>query len=299
MGIQVGEAVPLMAADGTTPINTAQDWRSIVNGALLPPMDGDLPGFGKPGVLSHVFNPATGVFRDGWVYPRGTPGQGVEVRGGHFVVNRNGVGSYLAMIPGGQSNDLPVGPADASNPMVTSIVVRLRDKALPADAAGSEHNVYLEYVNGAPGAINLNGTRGATGAPPILGDGDVELAQLSRPTIAGGGNVITSGMITIVRRSTALMGGVRQLLEGDKLADPGLYPGELRRRRLSTHLTGYDTLTTEMTDRWDPAGVRWRGTQPITFPRPNATTGWTTTFTGAASNMYTVASLAIPDPGWL
>lgn len=275
--VPMTDAIPLMQPPPNSALgqNNANDFRQGLLAALLAPA-----GWGavRQGVL-HLYNNGT-TPEDLRVLPLTTAGQGVRANAGHFVATRTGQGPYIGFVLSGPTSiNLPV--SSGSNPRYDTIVARVYDRNISVDSAGSWHGAYLDYVSGATGSVlNLTGTPGSAGTPPILPDGCVPLAHVERAPGAPG-NTIGVSNIKDARRSASLLGGLRAMLPGDALNDPGYYIGEQRYRPAAGTLPA-------LLDTWD--GAVWRGTKTI----PLSTRSIDTALTLASKS---VASVVIPDPG--
>lgn len=203
----------------------------------------------------------------------------MTVQPGSAVVNRSGQGAYPVWRLPAPVN-VTCDPAPTSAPRNDMVVLRIYDAAL-GDVVPPEGPVSIQIITGNPGA---------TPTDPVSWDATGTVTNWATAPIAaqgaGGGvgivlaraQVSTGGAITLtdLRRSTGLIGGVRVLLPGDSLTDPGFMPGDL---------SWYNGIRI-----WD--GSVWRGITPRTYNTPNWVSGTGTAFP------YLLGSVAIPDPGW-
>ncbi|WP_409186730.1 hypothetical protein F9C11_21815 [Amycolatopsis sp. VS8301801F10] len=203
----------------------------------------------------------------------------MTVQPGSAVVNRPGQGPYTAWrVPAAVS--VTCDPAPATNPRNDLVVLRIYDAAL-GDVVPAEGPVAIQVITGSPGP---------TPADPVTADSTGAVTNWATAPVpsqaAGGGvgiilaraQVSTGGTITLtdLRRSTGLIGGVRVLLPGDSLTDPGYMPGDL---------SWYNGIRI-----WD--GTTWRGLTPKTYQTPKFASVTVSTFP------FALASVSIPDPGW-
>ncbi|HEX5119858.1 MAG TPA: hypothetical protein VFW65_32125 [Pseudonocardiaceae bacterium] len=225
-------AVPMMDATGTTPVNTAANYRQGLLGAFLAPAPGG-PMVWRSGVLPTSLPAGSTVNGDLWVGQTTTASRSVLVAPGNCVIPRSGAagGPYIATFPA--TSTVVADPASSTNPRIDLVCVQLVDAALGD--------------SGTQGAalIIVNGTPASSPSPPATPTGAIVLAQLLRPIST---DPVVAANITDVRKATGTYGGVRCLLPGDQVTDAGSYIGELT----------YDAATSTKAGwrYWD--GAAWR-----------------------------------------
>jgi len=287
-----GDAFPLMQAGSTTVgQNNADDWAKIFfQGLIFNPGAG---GFVRKGVLHR-----------GWVV--GTEpqelkvleianGPNVQINPGLFVVQRGDVsgtdrgvrfGGTLGTTP--TQLNLPAAPG--ANSRYDAIFACVKDKNIAQDAADpvTSNGVYYDYRSGTVGAVlNINGTPGTAGAPPVTPDGYLLLAVIPRAT---NDNTIDQAGILDFRRGATITGTPRMMFPYDIAnigTDTGRYLGEERYRPAAG-------IFPAMLDRWD--GTTWRGTfSSIALAQPAQTASGNL----PANTAVSVASglVTIPWPG--
>lgn len=264
-------AITTMNGAGTTGVNTAANYRQSFIGAFVSPAPGG-PFIWRSGVIATTFPSGGTTHTDLQVVPNGTPNSTVKVNPGNAVISRTGVSGGPYPVGFNTQTTLPLDNADPSNPRIDIVAIRLIDQAI--DGAGALQGGYL-YV--------INGTASATPVAPTVPGDYMAIASITRPAnnslIGGVGN----GVITDVRKSSGVMGGVRNMLPGDLMTDVGSFHGEM-------------TVTTAGTQRWwDATTQTWRGFRAITFSGVP-----TQLFSGtiASGASQTIWSLTIPDPGY-
>lgn len=159
---------------------------------------------------------------------------------------------------------------DPSQTRVDRVDLQMLDGALGDNGGVTKPNV--KVTAGTPGS--------GIAAPPI------NSTQVGFWTIPAGTTTLTAGMWTDTRKSTAVRGGVRVLMPGDVLTDPGFNVAERRMRFHSTY--GW------LEDFWDAANAVWRGTQVLVLPQSAQVASGTL----ANAATVTISSTAIADPGW-
>lgn len=128
-----------------------------------------------------------------------------------------------------------VGTADPSQTRVDRLDIRVLDGALGDN--GGVSNTSIKVTAGTPGS-------GIAAAPT----NSIPLGSWSIP--AGCTSLAATGVWSPGRKSAAVRGAVRVLLEGDALADPGFDIGELR---------DTSVISTQGTlDWWDAVNSAWR-----------------------------------------
>lgn len=189
---------------------------------------------------------------------------------GAAVVER----STLAGTYGVQSTAIgsaAVGTADPSLTRVDRVDLQVLDGALGDNGGVSKTSV--KVTAGTPGS-------GIAAAPT----NSIPLGSWSIPATTT--SLAATATWSPGRKSAAVRGSTRVLLEADALSDPGFMINERRARFHSTY--GW------MEDMWDAAAGVWRGTQVLVLPQP-AQTGSGSLATAATA---TIASVALSDPGW-
>lgn len=266
--VQATGAVPLMAANGTTPVNTAANIRQGLLGALLGPAPGG-PMAWRAGVVPTTA--AGGVNTDLAVQQTASASQSVQIVAGNHVIPRSGAAGGPYVVNFASTSTLVADPASSSNPRIDVVYVQLTDAAL-GDSG----------TQGGQLAV-VNGTASATPAVPSVPTNAVALGQLYRNTNV---NNITTANITDVRKSACSYGGIRALLPGDLNSDPGSYIGEVT----------YDGVTSKLSGlRYWGADGAWHGIGERTFAQP-------TPAADVLHNGYlgflNVGTVTIPDPGF-
>lgn len=223
----------------------------------------------RPGVLSGAADSGVAVPVGMYASPTGS-GLNINIRAGAAVVERTTlVGSYTVAIPA--AGTVTLGTADATNPRIDRIDLQVLDGVL-----GDNGGVSLtQYVV----------TPGTAAGSPVAAAAPANSIPLSQVTIPANTLTLTGGMFADKRRSAALRGTTRVLLGGDLLTDPGYMVNEKRAR--------LDANYGWMEDRWDPVAAVWKGTQRYEFAAPI-----TAQIACTANNYNTVATIAVPDPGW-
>ncbi|MGW1676039.1 hypothetical protein [Saccharopolyspora sp. NPDC002376] len=274
--VALTDAVPLTAADGVTGVNNGRDMRKFISGLLLPDVKSANPLAVRNGVLPHNWD-AVGC-TSLRVQQQGTASMNVDVLAGHLVCERTGQGPYLGWSESTVS--VPIATSNATNPRIDVVFAVVYDQAsIPTDPA---HGPVVDVLAGAPAASPV--------APTNLPDGAIKLAEVRVPANA---TTITAANITDKRMSTALTGGVRYMLPGDAVLDPGRIDGELRIRKAAAPWP-------QLMDYWDAAQGLWRGTMGATFTQtfpgsPDGNNNVTGVISGANNTLIT---LNIPDPGF-
>lgn len=279
--VALTDALPLLNEDDTGR-NTAQDVRM---GMIVPLF--------MPGSAADEFGLRQGVLNRGQtnssmrVAQNTSPDRNVRINGGVAVIHRSGQGSYLVYTVNSITT-LQLDLSDATNPCVEAVVCRLYDKNLAADSGAPLHGPYFDAIRGVPGAsINLNGTPGTAGAPPVVPEGCVTLAFVTRAAGAPG-NAVADASITDKRRSAGLLGATRVLLPGDSASEAGFLHGERRGRMVGTRY---------LEDYWSTIDNKWHGTRTLEFPGvPVGTTG--TVAVPTSGTGLTWGSVTIPDLGY-
>jgi hypothetical protein len=220
------DAIPMMADDGTTAKNNARDFRVQVLTSLLMPGSSELTV--RPGWLPRNYGSGQGL--SGKVIQQASPAQSVQMYPGACVVPRSGQGAYITVFEGtGGVVTIPLSAANGTNPRYDRIYSRIYDRGVGDSSGGPSNGGYLEVIEGDPA--------GSPTIPSIPTD-CVPVARILRP--ANTSNVTTAN-ITDERLSTSLLGAVRQLLPGDDpTTDAGVFPGDIRRNRVTSELEVWD-----------------------------------------------------------
>lgn len=192
---------------------------------------------------------------------------GVQVYLGSGSVTRSGQGPYVFY--SNTTGTLTLAAANATNPRIDLVYVQIQDAVL-GDAA-------TQAVLGV-----VTGTAAPSPTVPALPANSIPLAQIA---VAANATTITATNITDMRKSACTLGGVRYLLPGDSIWDPGYRVGELRSRFLSSY---GNVLSIEA---WG-TDAAWHGTRHFKLN--------TTSFALSVpiGTTVTLASITIPDPAW-
>lgn len=220
----------------------------------------------RSGVIPSVYSGT--LFVDFLVVQQASPNMSVIVGPGSAVLSRAGQGPYVAYSTANAT--LTVATSDPVNPRIDLVYVQVLDSAVGDSSTVAQVGI----VTGTPAASPTVPSLPATGV-------SIALAQIA---VAANATQITSGNITIVRKSAGLRGGLRPMMEGDALADVGYTPGELRSRYSSSY-----GLT--LIDYWGTDSA-WHGTRNLEL----------STVLGSSSSLAagtrSFLTLSIPDPGW-
>lgn len=160
-------------------------------------------------------------YSDGAVAPvdlKVVPDAGLWLRvyGGRAVITRPGQGAYLHAFDQ-VTNLVQLDPANSTNARIDLIICRNYDPVtLGSD---TQPRGRIEVVTGvaAPAPV----------APYALVPSGVGYTTLAEVDVPANASSLTTGLIRDKRRGTSSRGGIRVLLPGDSLADPGTYVGEL------------------------------------------------------------------------
>lgn len=280
--VALTDAIPLLTNPDGAGLNTAQDVRL----GMLAPLF-------LPGDVGNEFGVRSGVLNRGTTTPsmkvrqNGTADRNVIINGGTAVIHRSGQGPYLCYMLN-SATTLLLDLSDATNPRVDAVVARVYDKNIAADTGAPAHGPLYDAISGVPNAsVNLNGTPGSAGAPPVIPEGCIPLAYVTRAA-GSPGNTIVDANITDKRRAAALFGSTRVLLPGDSTAEAGIVHGERRGRNVgSLYLEDY----------WSTTDSKWHGTREVTFSF-TPVSGSGTPAVPTASPGLTYGSLTIPDLGY-
>lgn len=268
--VQASGAIPLMNAAGTSPVNTAANYRQGLLGAFLAPAPGG-PMVWRPGVLPTTALAGGATNGDLWVYQTTTASNQVQIVPGGCVIPRSGAAGGPYTVYFNATSLLTTDAGSSSNPRIDVVYVQLTDAALgDSGTQGGQ----LAIVNGTPSSSPV---------VPTIPTNAIPLAQLAR---AANSTTVTTANITDVRKSSGLCGGIRCLLPGDLNADAGSYIGEVT----------YDNVTSKLSGlRYWGADGTWHGIGTRTFSQPTPAADLAHMGYTGFSNVGTVT---IPDPGF-
>jgi hypothetical protein len=233
----------------------------------------------RDGVLPGPFSSSLGAYRSYHVTENSPTGSSVLVAQGHAIVTRTGQGVYVC--PNSQSRVVDLDPADATNPRIDLIVLKVLDQPL----GDSVTQAQVLAVTGAP-----------SGSPvvPAVPTGAIPLARVA-VAAAPTGDTITNANITDLRKSTSLAGSIRILMPGDAVSDAGSPGNDLR------YQAGlFERWTTGGGGRWEPFGktnIGFGYVDKVTFTSNGGTTSGTTelmmrtaTFTCLPNRRYKITA---------
>lgn len=255
---------------------SASDTRQDFSGLLAPSNNTSTPFDQRAGVLINydTTTSASGMLRVVQASP--TPNMTVVVSPGRALIPRAGQGSYLASVDSAKTLD--VAAADSINGRKDIVVLSIRDleqgdtwPSTITQPSGQLGVAFLDYITGTPAGSPV---QPATPANSIL---------LAVVTVAAGATSVTNAAISLQRKGTAPIGGIRPLLEADTTADAGAYVGELR-----------DTRSFGNTiDRWD--GSNW-GVVSLYQPTASTNTGHSRYYRTSGQELFndTATQLAFP-----
>lgn len=191
---------------------------------------------GRPGVLTAgaVTAEMPGALQ---VTASGTGLVANVAKGAAAVERSTAAGPYIVQLRAVGSVTLTA--AHATLPRVDRIDLQVFDGAL-----GDNSGTSLTRI------IVTDGTAAASPTTPAAPSNTIPLATVLLPAAT---TLLTSGMITDIRKSAGVRGGVRVLLPGDLLADVGFMTGELRDTGAKVGASGIRTL-----DRWDAVTSAWQ-----------------------------------------
>lgn len=225
----------------------------------------------RPGVLCAAAPAASSVPSALQLAVTGS-GLNLSVQPGAAVVERGTlVGCYE--VNSTTSGTVTLGTADATNPRIDRVDLQVLDGSLGD--------------NGGVSLTRFVVTQGTASGTPVLPTAPSNSVPQGQVLIPANTITLTSGMLTDTRKSAAVRGGLRPLLPGDALTDPGFVTCEER-----IHYNA--TYGMWLRDFWDSVGATWRGTQEILFAQPAQTVFGTL----AAGATVTMGSIAISDPGF-
>lgn len=174
---------------------------------------------------------ASGLFVDLQVVAKSSPDMSVNVLPGNLAVTRSGQGPYTAWSVG--SLNVTFAASDPTNPRIDLVCAQVIDAA--QGDSGTQPQIVV--VTGIAKAIPLT-------SDAALPANAVPLAYVRvNATVT----TITNANITDARKSASVAHGIRPLMAGDALADPGFRVGELRDSTAIANGTGID--------RWN--GTSW------------------------------------------
>lgn len=277
---QAAAAIPMMAADGVTPVNSAANYRQGFLGALLTRAPGSNGQVWRSGVLVSAQSATPAVPSDLLITPtNGTPDANVRVAPGTAIFYRAGLagGPYAGTWT--TNVTLPIDPGSSTNPRIDTIYAFLTDAAL--GDTGTQ-GAAIGVLNGTPttGATLSNLTGAAT-----LPVNTVLLGYVLQPISS---TTVTAANVMPFRASTSLLGSVRPLLEGEVNFN-GAYYGEFAFDNITSFKRGLCW--------WD--GVLWHGTQRKTYNGNNVwASGFALNWGGGAIPTYNLCQVFVPDPGY-
>jgi hypothetical protein len=278
--VAASSAIPLMAADGVTAVNTAANYRQSWIGSAATPAPGG-PMSWRPGVIPTAT--ASGTFKpflDLLVAQTATASTAITVGAGNCIIVRSGAGAGPYLVGFNSASTITLDPNPSTGSRYDVIFVQLIDAALgDTGTQGAKIDV-------------VEGTASSTPVVPAIPTGAIKLAEILRPAFASNGstNNVFSNQINLKRKSSGLGNGIRPLLEGDALSDPGSYPGEMSMDAVSSSIAGL-----RMFD-----GTIWHGVTPHYYAATNSLgTGHVVNGGSTAPyNNVTPFSVSIPDPGY-
>jgi hypothetical protein len=196
-------------------------------------------------------------------------GMGVAVYAGAWVKSRAGQGPYLGYQQ--VNTSFLMDPGHSVNARKDLIVAEILDSGI--GDAGLLAQLYA-----------VKGLETGANTLPAAPAGAIPLYQAQvNANVTSGASVV----FTDLRKGTMLNGGVRALLGGDALADPGYRVGETRIRPASGNLPA-------MIDVWGH-DQKWHGTRTIGLPQVNPPGG---TNIGGAAVSISLGTITVADPGW-
>jgi hypothetical protein len=167
-------------------------------------------------------------------------GLNIAIRPGAAAVERTVLGgTYPVVMP--SSATVTLGTADAVNSRIDRVDLQVFDGAL-GDNGGVSLTRYLV-------------TTGTASGTPAIPAAPTNSVALSRWLLPANTTLLTVGMLTDARKSTAVRGAVRVLLPGDSLTDVGFMPGELRDNRILKSAV-------PSIDSWDVVNSVWQPVAP-------------------------------------
>lgn len=264
-------------------LNNARQGRALLQSLMLganPVSAGDATPMTTPrsGVIVTSDNNASTLFD---LRTTVSSGLVLSVKSGAAVINRAGQGPYLGWLLAPVTVTLD--PANASNARNDLIVMRVYDGVL-GDTVPGTGPCQIEVITGTPSGSPVD--------PPITGlSGGGVCLVLARSVLAANG---TTPTITLLRKSTSLLGGVRVLLEGDLTSDPSFCQGDLRYNPTNKSLEVWTgTAWVDPTANTRAPGHRLVGDVTLTTSTGTFTGSevllMSTTFTSAGpSEIYTV-----------
>jgi hypothetical protein len=166
----------------------------------------------RDGVLPRKWD-VTNLWTDLRTSAAGGSNTQVAVQPGYAIISRSGQASYLWMLE--TATTITLSNSDVTNPRIDVVCATAYDQV--AFGGDAQHGAYITVVEGTP-----------SGSPvaPTIPPGSLVLDQWLRPA----NNNTTPGTRTGKRKSTALHGTPRILIEGDLTSDTGNYAGERRWR---------------------------------------------------------------------
>lgn len=175
--------------------------------------------------------------RDLKVAASASPSMTLPVNSGTWVVNRPSQGPYLGW--SSIVRNVVLDNGDPTNPRIDRVVARIYDSGI----GDSLLKARIEVVAGTPAP---------SPSVPSVPAGAIPLARVA---VAANATQITNANITDERQATAVQGGLRPMLPGDLVSDPGYVYGELRIRTRTD-------IPQELVEFWGKDGV-WHKLNPI------------------------------------
>lgn len=189
----------------------------------------------RPGVLTAGSLDATSQIPNAMAATAAGSGLSINIARGAAIVERGTPdGPYLVSVF--SNGQVTLGTADATNSRIDRVDLQVLDGS-QGDNGGTSQTAYIVTQGIASGTP-------ATPAPPV------DSIPICTVLLPANTITVTSGMITKTRKSSAVRGAVRVLLEGDSLSDAGMHVGELRD-------TSVISPSSPTIDRWNTHTVAW------------------------------------------
>lgn len=259
--------------------NTAQEGR-FHDGAFLQALSTTPNNIFRTGVLASVATNPNTTAVDLFTQQQASPNMSVLVSPGSAALASAGAaatrGPYIASSNSNVS--VALSASNPTNPRIDVIYMQVIDTV--AGDTGSSDGI-ISAVTGTPS--------GSPAVPALPTNGIcIPLAQV---LVTANATQILNAAITDVRKSAGIVGANRFMLPGDAISDPGFRYGELRCRTISSYLT--NGVQTVLTEYWG-ADNKWHGLNDLYVASPTQT-GFGSLGNGVTT---TIASIAIPDPGY-
>lgn len=173
-----------------------------------------------------------------------------------LAVSASGSGLVANIAPGAAvvERTTPAGPYTVQLRAVGAVTLTAAHATL-----GRVDRIDLQVFDGAlgdNGGVSLTRlvvTDGTASASPVAAAAPSNSIPLATVLLPAATTLLTSGMLTDVRKSAGVRGGVRMLLPGDALADVGFMSGELRDTSAKVGVSGIRTI-----DRWNASSAVWQ-----------------------------------------